>query len=170
MKKTLATLLALLLGLALLAACGTKDPETPSTPETPDATTLAQTPTEAPGPQTIDEDYFSYAEAGGWTVDPDGTYELQNDTLGATSDYMNIKWKMMEPEELIEKNILFAFSDAVPKDDVTVAGVTYKVMESKYVTFLVAPLKDASKGSVEIRIHDASIEDAMPVLETVKLK
>ena len=173
MKKTLAMLLALLLGLALLAGCGAKD-DTPGTTAAAQ-TTLADTPdpTEAPRPatpQTIDEDYFSYAEAGGWYVDPDRTYQLQNDGLGATSDYMDIKWKMMEPERLIEENILRAFSDAERKDDVTVAGITYAVLESRYITFLVAPLKDASKGSLEIRIHDASVEDAMPVLESIQLK
>ncbi|MCL2300888.1 MAG: hypothetical protein FWC27_12170 [Firmicutes bacterium] len=169
LQRLPALLLALLLGLCLPAGCGAQDPETP---ETPGATTLAADPTEAPpaGPKTIDEDYFSYAEAGGWYADPDGTYSLQNDGLGATSDYMDINWKMMEPEELIERHILFAFSDAVRGDDVTAAGITYTVMESEYTTFLVAPLKDASKGSLEIRLHGVSVENAMPVLETIKLK
>ena len=166
MKRTLAMLLALL--LCLFAGCGADEPEDPDPPET----TLAGEPTQAPsaGPQTIDEDYFSYAEAGGWHVDPDGTYSLQNDGLGVTPDYMDISWKMLEPERLIAENILFAFSDAQRGDDVTVAGITYAVLESEHTTFLVAPLLDASKGSIEIRLHGVGVEGAAPVLETVKLK
>ena len=104
---------------------------------------------------TVEEDFFSYT--------PPTDVNLKNYNV-------EVKWRMMKPEELLTKVILPAFPGE-RKDDVTIAGITYTVLKSgEHFTFLVAPLKNADKGSIEIKLNGIGIEGAMPVLESIKLK
>ena len=179
MKKVIALLLVLILGVSMLAGCGGKEePESPAPPSSfapeskPGESEEADDPGEdtPPADEFVDKDYFSYTAVGDWYVDTSTSDRLENEVIAFPFAFIEIKWRIMEPERLIETVIMPPYPSLVPQDDLTVAGITYYVLVGERDIFLVAPLADADDGSIEIHILYTDIEGAMPVLETIILK
>jgi predicted small lipoprotein YifL len=194
MKRTLAILLALLLGLSLLAGCGKEPTETPDNDTgtaAPADETQDETPeeTEAPGDGrlqtegTVDAGFLTFELAGGWylsIISAMGSYNLNIDADGIAKNASLLfeKREYSTPKEALD-GMLRMFTTSVQKDDVVINGVKYLVLafsadrdddQRWLVTSMGPELKEDERGTILINLFACTQADAMPVLETVKIK
>ena len=176
MKKFLAILLALVTLLSFAACGGNEEPET--TTEAPVETTTeapVETTTDAPVTEVITEDpittekgYVTVTPCGGFVYDAEGTsanmVSLKNASLGANAAVYVYDEQSMELD--VQKKY---FSYAYPNKEyttVTIGENTFEAIESNTgITYLVA---ETSTGyAMYVAVWSCSVEDAMPVLETI---
>jgi len=150
---------------------------TPVQPTTTPPTTPEPTAEPTPEPEPPDDEppededelvegrYFSYTAAGDWNYNPNSE-DLKNEVVEFPAAWMEINWRINEIEQNISDRILPAYPSLEPVDDVTIAGITYTVLESDLYIFMFAPV---SSGHMEIWIKYTDIEGAMPVLETIMI-
>ena len=162
MKKTIAILLAMLLGLSLFAGCGKEKAE----PE--DETGF------------VELEFVKYKPMGGWYLryeDDDEPYELVTDD--PEDGYITFRSSDWSPNETLE-DMKETYPDGVQKANVKINGIEYLVWDNNndewgndtivLIASLGSKLKADDDGNLEIDISYATLEQAMPVLETVKLK
>jgi len=161
MKKTTAMLLAMLLGLSLLAGCGGKEE-----PEKPD------TPTGA-GAKLLEDTCLTCDEAGGWVF-----YERSS---GLTLKFGDIDSKIeMElsdytrstPQERIDAQLKWYDNSARAEENVTYNGIEYFVLQKadNKGFVLISNRGEGDICTLQIDIKGATLDQAAPVLETIKLR
>ncbi|MBQ3150343.1 MAG: hypothetical protein IJB86_03765 [Clostridia bacterium] len=176
MKKLSAILLAIALLLSFAACGGNETPET-TTEATVETTTEApvETTTEAPvteavtdEPITTEKGYVTVTPCGGFVYDENETTDkkvaLKNASLGAHAAVYVFDEQSMELDA--QKKY---FSYAYPNKEyttVTIGDNTFEAIESNTgITYLVA---ETSTGyAMYVAVWSCSVEDAMPVLETI---
>ena len=168
MKRTIALLLALILGLSLLAGCGAKDPETPDNPDDPGT----------PAGKLIKDKYFTLNEAEGWVF-----YERSGSLVLKHGDPKDSKIKMdIQSATLVtvqdKLDSTLKAEGAVQGENLTYAGIEYLVVERAErgeITLITAEAKPVADKDdtldlvLSIALSGATIEQAAPVLETLKI-
>ena len=169
MKRTIAMLLAMLLGLSLLAGCGGKDD-----PENPDALKTGE---------PIQFECYSLVLEGGWMF-----YEKSSDVTLKLGDaeskiemvLSNNAYKDLTPQVRLDK-LLADHEEAVQGENVTYGDLEYFVVDNTaanygtlyLVTSQERTMTDKTWGEepyvLEIKLIGATLEQAAPVLETIKL-
>jgi len=176
MKNLLAILMAFVTILSFAACGGNEEPET-TTEALAETTTEAPvvTTTEAPVTEVITDDpittekgYVTVTPCGGFVYEENETtakkVALKNATLGANAAVYVFDEQSMELDA--QKKY---FSYAYPNKEyttVTIGENTFEAIESNTgITYLVA---ETSTGyAMYIAVWSCSVEDAMPVLETI---
>ena len=178
MKRFLAVLMVFAMLLSITACGGKEEPE--KTTEAPVETTTeapVETTTEAPVTEaaegesvTTEKGYVTVTPCGGFVYDENETtakmVALKNDSLGANAAVYIYDEQSMELD--VQKKY---FSYAYPNKEyttVTIGENTFEAIESNTgITYLVA---ETSTGyAMYIAVWSCSVEDAMPVLETVEI-
>lgn len=174
MKKFLAILMALAMLLSFAACGGNDEPET--TTEAPETTTEApETTTEEPtteleadAPITTAKGYATVTPCGGFVYNDaettDDKVALKNADLGAYAVVYVFDEQSMELEAQ-KKYFSYAYPNKEYKT-VTIGENTFEAIESNTgTTYLVA---ETSTGyAMYVAVWSCSVEDAMPVLETI---
>jgi len=140
---------------------------------------------EFPETEAVELKHLTYTAKGGWYLYDkfDRPYnsatkgKLKNDKLRPNATYMEIKEGSRSPQYEIEDDygIRFLNKEAVRKDNVTINGIEWLVMEDAQwnKTFLVTSWRPGllmdQDGNITVEIRDVDIDGAMPVLETIKL-
>lgn len=169
MKKVLAVLFVLLLGLSLLAACGNE--------KNTDGTNTSGTPAKG---ERLKYEYFSFEEgAGGWMFwENSGGIELQNKGIEDAVITINAitngdKTPAQRMEDYLAKN-----ENNVQADTVTYSNIEYlaAINAAQQTTYLLtvqaAPLAGDSLAKeciLEITIEKASLNQAAAILETLQI-
>ena len=172
MKRTLALLLALLLGLSLLAGCGKDKPTDPDTPDVP-----------ANG-EPIQFQYFSLTLEGGWIFyenSSDVKLKLGDDKSKVEMELSSYASKNLTPQVRLDK-LLENHEDAVQAEEtVTYGDIEYFVVDNTAAQYGHLYLISAQERTIidktwgeepyvlEIELDGATLEQAAPVLETIKI-
>ena len=163
MKRTIAMLLALLLGLSLLAGCGSKDdPDNPDTPDNPKA-----------GGRLLEDTYITCNEAGGWLF-----YERSSGLtlkLGDIDSKAELKleyYSSSTPQERIDNQLNWYDDSVQSTETVTYNGIEYFpiVLAEDRGFVLVSNKGEDDICTLQITVKGATRSQAEPVLETVKLR
>jgi len=140
---------------------------------------------EWPESEDVAMEHLTYTAKGGWYLynkfdEPYSSSmkgELQNDKLRPSATYMKISEGSRSPQYEVEDNygIRFLNKAAVQKDNVTINGIEWLVMEDsdRDKIFLVTSWRPGllldQDGNITVEIRNVGIEGARPVLETIKL-
>ena len=163
MKRTIAMLLALLLGLSLLAGCGKDKPEDPDQPGTPAGA----------GGKLLEDTCLTCEEAGGWVF-----YERSSGLtlkLGGIDSKIEMElsdYTRSTPQERIDAQLKWYDNAAQAKENVTYNGIEYFVIEKtdNKGFVLVSNRGEDDICTLQVDIKGATLEQAAPALETVKLR
>ena len=189
MKKSLILFMALILGISMLAGCGGGDGNTTPPPSNTAPATDVPGNTDSPAESTpeptpvlgalIEEPYFSLNEAAGWVFESNSGYltMIQGDEESYVEMCIYTMANSTTEEEL--ENALF-FEGAEQKENVTYNGIEYLVVERadmpiiSLITVEKHTVKSAFDGGTDyqvvmtVELYEASLEDAAPVLNTLK--
>jgi len=140
---------------------------------------------EWPESEDVDLEHVSFTAKGGWYLYDkfDRPYssstkgKLKNDKLRPTATYMDISESRKSPQYQVEDEygVRFMNKDAVRKDNVTINGIEWLVMESAQwkKTILITSWRPGllmdQDGSIIVEIRDVGIDGAKPVLESIRL-
>jgi len=172
MKRTLAILLALLLGLSLLAGCGKEKPEDPDNPGN------ADNPNVPAQGEPYQFEYYSFMLTDGWYFyDKSASVELRNDGIEGAS--MKLYIYSGTAEEKMENNLAYN-EGVIQEENVTLGDIEYIVGTVESVnriyldsveTFTMVDEKWNSEKQygVDVLLTKATIEQAAPVLETIEV-
>ena len=169
MKRTIAMLLALLLGLSLLAGCSKeKEPDAPDVP--------------AKG-ESIQFECYSLVLEGNWMFyekSSDITLKLGDADSKIKMTFSNNTYKELTPQVRVDK-LLEIHKKAVQGENVTYGDLEYFLVDNTaenygclyLVTSKERTIIDKTWGEgpyvLEIKLDGATLEQAAPVLETIKL-
>ena len=163
MKRTIAILLALLLALSLLAACGKDKPEDPDTPDTPVNA----------GGKLLEDTCLTCNEAGGWVFyERSSGLTLKLGGIDAKVEMELNDYTRSTPEERIESQLKWYDNSVQAEENVTYNGIEYFVLEKADGKGFVL-ISNKGEGDVctlQVDIKGATLEQAAPVLDTVKLR
>jgi len=169
MKKLLAITLAMLFGLVLFAGCGAKDPVDPgSTGSTGD--------TGEPDPVTIEPlqyEYFSFLPVGDWFFyEKVSGVKMKIGDVDSNVEMTITDYTSQDSQAVVERR-LNSFKDAVQGENVTFNGIEYFVVDDSAKVngdiFLLSNRSEDDLCGLEIVLHGATIEQAAPLLETLKI-
>ena len=199
LKKTIVLFVAVMLSLSMFVGCGTKEIPAPSVslPVQTPAQTPAQTPEstpesapeQAPIPDETEEPedsaqttglfgdgFFTFTAQDGWYVHETHGQEGDLTYFVRLSDGKPYHEITIEPYKFATVDFLLE-GTAKPDgreiiDDVTINGIVYHVVtNNNSLIFLLAPAtaSDGTENSLMVKVDSFTLEEAMPLLETITI-
>ena len=195
MKKTIILLLVIILNLSMFVGCGTKEDPAPSssTPELTTESTPASAPVseQASMPDETDEsensvqaqttglfecDFFAFTATDGWYVhetygeEDDLTYFIRISDGEPYHEITIEPYKSTDLEMLLDGTAQTDGREII--DDVTINGIVYHVVTNNnslifLLTSITAP--DGTENSLMVKVDSFTLEEAMPLIETITI-
>ena len=176
MKKGI-ILFAIIMGISMFAGCGTSTDEQKGDANSPavSADSNANQPGNQAESNVYEKDYVKVTVKDGWNVvaydetKPKGTVRIDKKAEGGALHNITISSEKGTTEESVQHKIKTFKAEQL--DNITINETEYSVAaDNKDIksTWLIAPSTEGN--CVEISLSRATIEEAMPILESITIK